>query len=335
MKKEDDKVSKCLISVIVPVYNVEKYLDRCVKSLLNQSYDNLEIILVDDGSSDKSPELCDHYITIDSRIKVIHKINGGLSSARNAGIVKATGDYISFIDSDDWIALNTYEYCLNLIEENSADVLEFNYIMVKGPRNVKQPQEVIKVFRDKDILQYYMESSTKTGSYSVWRCLFPRRIIKNLKFREGKINEDIDFKYKVLQKCSVLVTTNQYKYYYFQTGESLSTGGLKKKDLDLYDAAEALRSLTENEQYGSIKKLGRVKSARTPFSLLSKIAYFGIQEPSFNNNTFVDKLVKEHRKNLWILLDSPIPFSRKVLSVLYAINFPLSKAIVSLLKKMR
>jgi glycosyltransferase involved in cell wall biosynthesis len=126
-----------LISVIVPVYNVEKYLERCVQSVMNQTYKRLEIILVDDGANDSSPQICDQLALIDKRIQVIHKPNGGLSSARNAGVEKATGDFITFIDSDDWIALDTYEYCIKLLDEKKADVVQYNYIMINEPKQVK------------------------------------------------------------------------------------------------------------------------------------------------------------------------------------------------------
>ena len=324
--------SAILISVIVPVYNREKYLDRCIQSLLNQTYRNIEIILVDDGSSDSSPELCDGYAKSETRIKVIHKTNGGISSARNAGIINAKGNYITFIDSDDWIALDTYEYCIKLLEKYKADIVQFNYYMVRGQETIKQPRERIHIYRDKEILQYYMESSTKTGSYSVCRCLFPTEIIKKLRFREGKINEDIDFKYKALKQCKVLVNSNQYKYYYFQSGESLSTGGLKRKDLDLYEAANELRKLTNEENFGSIRFLGNAKAARTSFSLLSKIAYFGIADYELNNEKFIEELLQDHRKQLRVILLAPLPFSRKVLALAYVVNFKLSCKLISFLK---
>ncbi|MDY2590818.1 MAG: glycosyltransferase, partial [Agathobacter sp.] len=111
-----------LISVIVPVYKVEEYLDECVKSIISQSYSNLEIILVDDGSPDKCPELCDLWTTKDNRIKVVHKCNGGLSSARNAGLDIACGDYISFVDSDDYIAPDMIANLYNCIIENKTDI---------------------------------------------------------------------------------------------------------------------------------------------------------------------------------------------------------------------
>lgn len=320
------------ISVIVPVFNVEKYLVRCVHSLLNQTYENIEIVLVDDGSTDGSGVLCDQLKEMDSRIKVIHKANGGLSSARNAGMTQRSGDYITFIDSDDWIELDTYQHCLDLLRLNNADCVEFSTLMVRDEKPISQKNEKISVYSGKKILQYYMESTTKFGSYSVCRCLFPKESLKNLEFRHGKVNEDIDFKYKALSRCSKLVVTNLYKYHYFQTGNSISVGGLKKRDFDLYEAVDVLNELTQKENYGSIKYLAQIKKARTAFSLLSKIAYCGVADDSLDERTIVKQLLSEHRKNLKQLILSPIPISRKILAIMYCINFSVSKKVISVFR---
>lgn len=323
-----------LISVIVPVYNVEKYIERCVNSLVNQTYKNIEIILVDDGSKDSSGQLCDQLSEKYSIIKVVHKKNGGLSSARNAGILRATGDFITFLDSDDWLELDTYQYCLDLMEKYKSDCIEFDTIMVKNEDPISQREEMIRCYDGKEILQYYLLSSTKTGSYSVCRCLFPKLAIENLSFREGKINEDIDFKYKALSKCSRLVVSNLYKYHYYQSGNSLSIGGLKKRDFDLYEASDALVELTNNEKYGKIAYLGNVKKARTAFSLLSKIAYCGFSDSSLDRKKVIKKLTKENRHNIWILLNAPIPFSRKILALLFAANYGIASICVKIGKKL-
>lgn len=128
-----------MISVIVPIYNVEKYLARCVDSIVNQTYKNLEIILVDDGSPDRCPQVCDDYAEKDSRIKVVHKKNGGLSDARNAGMAVATGEYISFIDSDDWIETSMFELLLNNIFQYDCEISCGGIMMVwenGGKRNL-------------------------------------------------------------------------------------------------------------------------------------------------------------------------------------------------------
>ena len=323
-----------LVTVIIPVYNVEKYLKRCVDSLIKQTYKNLEIILIDDGSTDNSGYLCDEIIKKDSRLKVVHKKNGGLSTARNTGLKIARGQYITFVDSDDWIEFDTYEYCIKLIKSNQADCIEFNTIMVQSNEPVIQ-KEKLQIFEGKDILEYYMLSSTKTGNYSVCCCLFPRDAIKKLRFREGKVNEDIDFKYKALKNCKKIIVSNLYKYYYFQSGNSLSTGGLKKKDFDLYEASEILYELTCKENYKNISFLGEVKKARTAFSLLCKIAYYGIMDEFVNKDDIINQLIKEHKKNMFILIKAPISLSRKVLALLFGLNFKFTVLCVRIIKKVR
>ena len=270
---------KFKISVIVPVYNVEKYVKRCIDSIVNQSYENLEIILIDDGSTDLSHQICDDLAKKDSRIIVVHKENGGLSSARNTGLDIATGDYIYFIDSDDWVALDTFQYAMNLIDKYNLDAVEFEYRYVSSTsEKIKERKEKIKILEGKDILQNYMYATTVRGNYSVCICLFKSTVLKGIRFREGKIAEDGDFKYLAYKNCSRIVCSNQLKYFYYQSGNSISTGGLKQKDFELYEAADVLYDLAKNETYGSIQKLARVKKARTAMSLLSRIAVYGFSD---------------------------------------------------------
>lgn len=320
------------VSIIVPVYKVEQYIDRCVQSLLRQTYSNIEIILIDDGSPDNCPQLCDEYALKYDNIRVIHQPNMGLSEARNSGLLKSTGDYLSFLDSDDWIEEDTISYCMNLIIANGADAIQFETKNVSTESKFHQPDEKINLYKEKEILQYYLDSSTRSGSYSVCRCLFSSKLAKKYKFRLGKLNEDIDYKYKVLSECTLLVVSNQYKYHYWQGGDSLSTGGLKSKDFDLYEAGNLLAELTAKETYGSIRFLGEVKRARTPFSLLCKIAYYGIADKSIDKKQTIAELTLEHRSFLWTLLKAPIPFSRKILSVLFAINYQLTEAFIKIVK---
>lgn len=324
------------LSIIIPVYNVEKYLRRCVDSVLNQTYENLEVILVDDGSPDGCPQICDEYAQKDSRIKVIHKKNGGLSSARNAALDSGlTGDFVTFVDSDDWIAKDYYKHGIELIEQTGADILQVDYSMANDEKIFKKDPTIEKVdiIEGKEILQYYLTTTTTTGSYSVCRCLFSLNLIGDIRFREGKINEDIDWKYKVLRKANKFAVTNSVMYFYYQSGDSISSGGLKKRDFQLREAAELLSDLTSDETYGTIAFLGRVKKARTAFSLLSKIAYFGIADPTINKEEVVRKLTSEHRGNVKTLLRAPLPLSRKVLVVLFAVSYPLTEKLIHLAKR--
>ena len=199
------------------------------------------------------------------------------------------------------------------------------------PVNIIEKEEVVNYYKDKDILEYYMESSTrKSGGFSVWRCLFEAPTAKRYSFREGKINEDMDYKFKVLRDCKKWVVSNQVKYFYWQEGNSTSSGKLKPRALQLYEAVEELNKLCQQENYGKIAYLGKVKLARTPFSLLSRIAVWGVE--AMDEKEITQKLLKEHRKALPTLLGAPIPFSRKVLSVMFAVSFPFSKWLLSKFK---
>lgn len=315
------------VSVIIPVYGVEKYLDRCVESVVNQTYKNLEIILVDDGSPDNCPKMCDDWVLRDARVRTVHRVNGGQSCARNTGLSCASGDCITFIDSDDWIAPDTYEYCISLMNSYAdADVVEFRYMQTHSISPLgENPKEVINIYKNKEILNYYMESSTRNGSYSVCRCLFKAPVAKRYRFREGKINEDIDYKYKVLRDCRIMVVTNQIKYFYWQEGNSTSSGKLKVRDLQLYEAAAELFELTKDESYGKIAYYGKVKKARTPFSLLTRILIWGVGDSSLDESLLVSQLQRELRDNLKVLLSSPMSLNRKILAIMMSVNFNVSR----------
>lgn len=321
------------ITIIVPIYNVEQYLHRCLTSVVNQSYKNLEIILVNDGSPDKCGAICNKFARNDKRIKVIHQENMGLSGARNTGLFFATGKYIMFLDSDDWISLDLVEYLLNLLHDNNAQISLASYVNTEKviPEIPSKHYNEI-CYESKEILQYYLASSTKNGIYSVCGGLYKAEIAKAFKFRVGKINEDIDYKYKVMSLCQKLVISDKVGYFYFQSKKSLSSGKLKHKDFDLYEAADELYKLAKNETYGTISKLAYVKKARTPFSLLCKIAYFGIEDSALNKKMIVRQLTKEHRTFFWTLICSPITFSRKILCVLFAINYKLAEICINIVK---
>lgn len=322
------------VSVIVPVYKVEQVLSKCVDSICNQTYKNLEIILVDDGSPDNSPSLCDQYAKQDCRIKVIHKVNGGLSSARNAGIEKASGGFICFVDSDDWIRYDAIEHSVKYAQKHSADMVETGIFCTSDYVIDVPVTENVEVLRGKDILQDYMVSTTKGAGFSVCKCMFSSKVLKDLRFREGYNNEDIDFKYKALSKCETVVKSNRIHYFYYQGNESITTGGFRMKDYDLDEASKMLADLTKDETYGDISYLGKVKLARCAFSHLCKIAFWGVADKKIDKKNEVKKLSAEHRKNAGILLKSPMAFSRKILVIMFAINYRMTEFVIHLAQKL-
>lgn len=332
IKMENEEIK---LSVIIPVYKVEQYLDKCVNSIVNQTYKNLEIILVDDGSPDNCPKMCDKWAERDHRIRVIHQKNGGQSCARNTGLSVMTGDYVAFVDSDDWLEPDTYEYSIKLLQKYKADVVQFGMVKTTDANFVvPKEEEVINVYEDKEILEYYMTSSTQHSEhYAVCRCIFDAPTAKRYKFREGKIHEDIDYKYRVLRDSHKLVDSNLAKYYYWQGGESTTRQKLTKRHFQLYEAVNIVYELSQEESYGKIAYQGKVKKARVPFSMLCRIAYYGIEEKDFDKKEIVKQLTKEHRGNVSTLLGASIPLSRKVLALMLAVSFRMTEVAVHLFSR--
>lgn len=221
-----------LISVIVPVYNVENYLDRCVDSIVNQTYKNLEIILVDDGSTDSSGRKCDEWKKKDNRILVVHKKNGGLSDARNAGLEVANGTYIGFVDSDDFISLDMYMILLRTMIETNSDIVECNRRSFTDSDIIHEANTdsfSVEVFdTEKALLELILERKLKQ---TAWNKLYQRQIITTL-FEVGKINEDEYWTYQIFGKANTIAAVNAELYYYYQRESSIMHEKYSIKRLD-------------------------------------------------------------------------------------------------------
>ena len=235
-----------LISVIVPIYNVEKYLARCVDSIVNQTYKNLEIILVDDGSPDRCPQMCDDYAEKDSRIKVVHKKNGGLSDARNAGMAVATGEYISFIDSDDYVSDDFFECLLDVMNKENSDIAECS---------------VVKFYEDNRFDEFIDDLSVKTYDTQdamsaliaenpfhqhVWNKLYKTELVKDIPYAVGKLNEDEFWTYRVFGRANKVARLNKTMYYYFQRNSSIMGVGYNIRRLDALEGKANRQKYIEN-----------------------------------------------------------------------------------------
>ncbi|MBR5824695.1 MAG: glycosyltransferase [Paludibacteraceae bacterium] len=208
-----------LISVIVPIYGVEKYLEQCLDSILNQTYRHLEIILIDDGSPDRCGEICDRYASQDSRIQVIHQTNQGLSAARNAGMNIATGEYISFIDSDDYIAPHFYEKLLEGFKKHpEAKVTACQVFKNEDgeitPLNSKWNHQHSTIYSSR----WCQDAILGKNNVTVWNKLYQAELLKEIRFRKGRIVEDVLFMYDFLPICisqqAMLLLLPDYLYYY-------------------------------------------------------------------------------------------------------------------------
>ena len=224
------------ISIIVPVYKVEPYLDKCVSSIVNQTYKNLEIILVDDGSPDNCPAMCDAWAEKDSRIRVIHKTNGGLSDARNAGMTVATGELMAFVDSDDWIAPDVYEYLYQRLTEDNSDIAACGVQMVWEN---KTPSRMLTrdgncVLNQEEAMRAIIEESWL--KQPVWYKLYKTALVRDILFPKGKCHEDVFWSYQAVGKAKKVSISDYIGYYYLQRGGSIMGAGYSLKRLDAVEA---------------------------------------------------------------------------------------------------
>lgn len=250
-----------LISVIVPVYDVEKYLNRCITSIVNQTYKNLEIILVDDGSPDKCPQMCDEWAKQDNRIKVIHKNNEGLGLARNSGMDIATGDYVTFVDSDDWISTNCYKEVVDIINKHCTDIVSFGYYRYQCEKEKKKVCSYIKcglhtnvcetvlpcMISKKEVFDYH----TVPVIASAWSHVYSMNLIKqnNLRFLSERIilSEDHVFNLEAVSKAKSYYCIHKPYYYYNAVNGSLSQKYMKNMYERKHNMLEAYKSILKNK----------------------------------------------------------------------------------------
>lgn len=227
------------LSIIVPVYNVEAYLCRCIDSILNQTFTDFELILVDDGSPDACGKICDEYALQDKRIKVIHKKNGGLSDARNAGLDIAKGEFIGFVDSDDKIEPTMYERLIDTAEETGADIAAGGLSILNEQNEVidKCPNPGInRVFTREDFLENFYPEVWLQIWPTVTDKIFRRHVFKEVRFPLGKINEDNYVQLALYAQCQIIVTNLQYAYFYYAgRPESITNTNYSAKNFSYID----------------------------------------------------------------------------------------------------
>lgn len=243
-----------LISVIIPVYNVEKYLHRCLDSVIAQTYQNLEIICVDDGSIDESGRICDQYAVRDARIKVIHQENQGLSAARNRGLDAAEGEYIAFVDSDDYILEGMYKKMLDKLLDYSVDlcVCQWQYEFSDGRQVVKRKNIAPTIYGRKTSLEFarflYMGNYENGVVVAAWNKLYRRTLLDKIRF-EGRIHEDEAFSGRIMAKnISVYVMEEQF-YVYAQNGDSLTNKPFSANKFFFLDALAERRELFKSDAF--------------------------------------------------------------------------------------
>lgn len=318
------------ISIIVPVYKVEKYVEKCILSIISQTYKDLEIILVDDGSPDNCGRICDEYAEKDSRIRVIHKENGGLSDARNAGIDVAAGEYIMFVDSDDYITGNMVEILYNRIQSDNSDMALCSYEWVDESGNAiaeRIDESVIKneCITSREALE---KLCSDKGWYYVtaWAKLYKKSLFSNIRFPKGRLHEDEFTTYKIIAKCNKISCVEDLMYKYVQRNASIMSSMSIERQLD---AAEAFSERTEfllGKNYVDI-------AVKNSIVAIGNYRYhYNLSEKTKENKRVIRKIEKRLRKMCVKLIMSTIPFKKKIFFGMCILN--MHRNILSILKKL-
>lgn len=293
-----------LISIIIPVYNVERYLERCVESVLKQTYYNIEIILINDGSIDGSFKICEKLAQLDDRIILINKSNGGLSSARNAGLHAATGKYISFVDSDDYISPVMLEVLLNNLKSQNADISECAVHFTSAISKVSDTVLVKLIDKESWLLNIIEKSQ-----YSVWRRLYKKEILKDKGFKAGYIYEDVFFLYDILDGINKIVQTTQKLYFYFDEDFSIMRSEFSEKNIDIIFAFKYQYDFVNNSSFNpNIKVLARTHYTAELAKIFCNLSYF----PNYDQNRKFRQIIRKEinilpKRGMMVFLIAKLP----------------------------
>lgn len=260
-----------LISILIPIFQTKDCLEACIQSILCQTYTHFELILVDDGSTDGSEEICDDFAKLDSRVSVIHTANSGVSAARNTGLSHAKGDYIAFIDSDDKIAPDYLEYLLELLLEHKADISACNTYFIHS-----LTESVLKENVPPEITVYSCETALEKLLYnqdfhnSCWGKLYKKELFSNITYPEGHIYEDLGTTYKLVDRCDRIVYSSLKKYYYLLRKGSIMRTAFSRKYMDsLYFSKEILAFM--EEKHPDLSKAAKYRLCQSAFEVLLKM----------------------------------------------------------------
>lgn len=306
-----------LISIIIPVYNVEGYVDYCIKSVINQTYKDLEIILIDDGSKDNSGKICDEWNLKDQRIIVIHKKNGGLSDARNTGIEIATGKYITFIDSDDYILPNYIQYLYNLITLYNADISVCQFLNVDEHNIVKKEMNDVAEYVVKGNEACMREYLTGTTIDTVaWRKLYKTELFNSgIRYPVGKYHEDVWTTYRIIAECDIIAIGDQALYAYRNRSGSIINSEFSPKHLD------SIYGFINRQDYMVNNFPGLVDVSSVGIIYASNICIMRIAKSDLKDlGSYIELIQSLYRRYLKAFLRSDVKLISKIFATLASIN---------------
>lgn len=300
------------LSIVVPVYNVEKYLRKCIDSILNQTFKDFELILVDDGSLDNSGKICDEYKEKDDRIKVIHKKNGGLSDARNCGIDASKSEFISFIDSDDSIAPEMYEILYHNLMNASADVSTCGYYRCyqdKKVPNFQEQEDDVYVLTNEEAIKGILED--KRVSVEACCKIYRKSLFDEIRYPIGRLSEDAFTTPTVLSKANKIVGTTKPLLYYLMREDSITTSNFKKRDLDVIDAYQLNYELV-HKHFPNLEKQGQFRVLWSYTYVLRKM----LLSSELTDIEEYNRIVSYIRKNTVKIISNPYFSMQKKIAVI-------------------
>lgn len=312
-----------LISVIVPVYKVEKYLHRCIDSILAQTYENIEVLLIDDGSPDQSGAICDDYQAKDSRVRVFHKENGGVSSARNLGLKEAKGDYIGFVDADDYIDSLMYEVLLNNLKTERADIAICGYQkdLSNGLFEAYWKEKTLLVFNREEMISNLLANRYYTCA--VWSMLFKKSLANQVVFDvKRKHNEDLLYIYEVMKLANTASYASDPHYYYCTNEGSATTSGFSDSMMDIVYISEYIL-IDIKKNLPSLYPLEKREFMRNNI-----ICATGAAKENYNNKENIQRIRKNIKRFLIWYLFSNASLGYKRLALLVSISWSLYKKVI-------
>lgn len=295
------------LSVIVPVYKVESYIHQCIDSILNQTFTDFELILVDDGSPDKCGEICDKYAKKDSRIKVLHKENGGLSDARNFGIDVAKGDYITFVDSDDDIDRNMYQDMVCHLEKNNLDIICCDTYLVRGNKKKFKPRyDSDKIFNKNEAI---IEVLNGTLDNAAWNKIYKRYLFENIRYPKGRIYEDVATTYKLFYLANKIGYLKKPYYFYYKRKGSIVASAFNSKSR--YDCFLGYKERVEFVLDNNIDCFISANNLAIATALSTLTAFYANSEDE-KSNRFID-VSSFIRKNIDKIDRNKLKFKQRIL----------------------
>ena len=310
------------VSVIVPVYNVEKYLKRCLDSIINQTYKNIEIILVNDGSKDNSRDICEEYEKKYENISLINQENGGLSAARNTGLKHINGEAVTFVDSVD------------SMKKHNVDMVVTNNIRTKGyQEKTSQPDSLTEeVLTQEEYAKKFFKIDGNSIEYYAWSKLYKREIMEGVEFPVGLFAEDVLGTFRYMKNAQSIFYSNRVTYNYFINDNGL-TAKFGDKDFDLEKIWDTIVEESRAYENQNFLKYAVINRKRIDFNLLCRIA---LADNKKDNLKKYDKKIKELLKSIREnkqLLSEYLPFSRKVILILFTLNYSLGSKVLYILSK--